>query len=139
MPEWLVEEGIGEVRAALVDGGEIIEARIEIEGSVSAGTVLAARLAAVGQGGRNAVASADGVEYLLPVAPRSIAQGAALAIEVTRAGFPGIEPWKRPLARVSEAVPGAARSLVERLGGRSLAFPAPHDALEEAGWSGLIE
>ena len=65
MPEWLVEAGIGETRAALVADDEIVEARIEIEGSVSAGTVLAARLTSIGQAGRNAVASADGVEYLL--------------------------------------------------------------------------
>ena len=138
MPEWLVEAGIGETRAALVADGEIVEARIEIEGSVSAGTVLAARLTSIGQAGRNAVASADGVEYLLAVAPR-VTQGAALAIEVTRAAFPGVEPWKRPLARVSEAVPGALPSLAERLLGRTLGFPTPHDALEEGGWSRLIE
>ena len=138
MPEWLIEAGIGETRAALVNDGEIVEARTEIEGSVSAGTVLAARLTSVGQAGRNAVASAEGVEYLLPVAPR-VTQGAALAIEVTRAAVPGVEPWKRPLARVSEVVPGPTRSLAERLGGRVLTFPAPHDALEEAGWSALID
>ena len=138
MPEWLVEEGIGETRAVLVDRGEIVEARIEIEGSVGAGTVLAARLTSVGQAGRNAVASAEGVEYLVPVAPR-VTQGAMLAIEVTRAAVPGVEPWKRPLARVSDAMPGVALSLAARLGGRTLAFPTPHDVLAEAGWSGLIE
>ena len=122
----------------LVDDGEIIEARIDIDGSVPAGTVVSARLISIGQAGRNAVASADGVEYLLPNAPRGVTQGATLAIDVTRAAVPGVEPWKRPLARVSDAMPGVALSLAARLGGRTLAFPAPHDALEEAGWSGLI-
>ena len=45
LPEWLIERGIGETRAVLVDGGEIIEARIELDGVTPAGSVLDARLA----------------------------------------------------------------------------------------------
>ena len=33
MPEWLIERGIGETRAALVEDGEIIEARVRRDGS----------------------------------------------------------------------------------------------------------
>jgi len=44
LPEWLVEKGIGETRAALVEYGRIIEARIEIDGTRPAGTILEARL-----------------------------------------------------------------------------------------------
>ena len=139
MAEWLIEPGIGETRAALVDGGRIVEVRIELEGTIPAGAVLAARLSAVGAAGRNAVATADGQEYLLPTAPHRITQGAPLAIEVTRSAFPGIEPWKRPLARASDATPSPVRSLAERLGGREIAFPTPTDALEEAGWSDLLD
>ena len=139
MAEWLLEVGIGETRAALVEDGRIVEARIEIERTIPAGTVLAARLIFVGQLGRNAVATADGQDYLLPAAPRGITQGASLAIEVTRSAFPGLEPWKRPLARASDAAPSPIRSLAERLGGREIAFPTPTDALEEAGWSDLLD
>ena len=32
MAEWLYEEGIGENRAALVEGGQILEAAIELPG-----------------------------------------------------------------------------------------------------------
>lgn len=139
MAEWIVEQGIGEARAVLIEGGEIVDARIELGGTIPAGTVLAARLVSIGQNGRNAVARAGGQEYLLPTAPRGVTQGAGLAIAVTRAAFPGLEPWKRPLARASEAAPTAARSLAERLGARSLTFPAPRDEHEEAGWSDLID
>ncbi len=39
-----IERGIGETRAALVEDGEIVEARIELDGAVPAGSVLSARL-----------------------------------------------------------------------------------------------
>ena len=137
---WIVEEGIGETRAALLEDGHIVEALIELEDVIPAGTRLAARLLKVGEQGRNAVARDEGgQEYLMPVAPRGVSEGAALTIEVTRSAFPGSEPWKRPLARVTDYAPLEAPSLAERLGGRLLHFPAPHDALEKAGWSDLLD
>ena len=42
MPEWLIERGIGETRAALVEDSEIIEARVMLEGTVAAGSVIRA-------------------------------------------------------------------------------------------------
>ena len=61
-PEWLIERGIGETRAALVENGRILEARILREDVVPAGTLLQARLKS---GGRNAVAIADGGHKLI--------------------------------------------------------------------------
>lgn len=137
LPEWLVERGIGETRAALVERGEIIEARIELEGAVPAGTVLGARLRSTG---RNAVATDDQQrEYLLPPAPAGVTEGAALNIEVTREAIPGAEPWKRPLARQTDQPPGEAPALAERLNGRALPFPpATSDELADAGWLDLL-
>ena len=133
MPEWLIERGIGETRAALVDGGHILEARILRDGVVPAGTVLAARLTR--SAARNAVASADAQDYLLPKGAARVTQGASLSIEVTREALGGGEPWKRPLARVSEEAPRSAPAL----GGRDLPFPSPTDELEAAGWTDLID
>ena len=55
MPEWLIERGIGETRAALVDNGHIIEARILRDEVIPAGSILTARLEAlrVAVAGRN--------------------------------------------------------------------------------------
>lgn len=131
MPEWLVERGIGESRAVLVEQGRIFEARVTLDGQVPAGTMLAAKLRSVG---RNAVAIADGREYLLPKGAPGVTQGAALTIEVTREAI-GSEGWKRPLARLVDGQPTAAPTPA----GRILAFPTPRDELEEAGWSDLIE
>ncbi len=132
MPEWLIERGIGETRAVLVEHGAIIEARIERDGIVRAGTVLSAQLV---ETGRLAVARAGGIDYLLPKGAPGITHGAALTIEVTREALAGAEPWKRPLAQVTDAAPAPAPTLA----GYDLAFPAPTDALEHVGWSDLLD
>lgn len=141
MAEWLVERGIGESRAALVDGGEILEARVELDRTLPEGTVLHARLASVGVKGRNAIAcDEDGRDYLLPQAPAGVTEGASFTIEIVREKIPGPEPWKRPLARATDAAPGPPRSLQQRLGGRLLPFPPPsRDELAESGWDDLAE
>lgn len=132
MPEWLIEHGIGETRLALIDDGNIIEARILREGVVRAGTLLKAQLKTVG---RNAVAVAGGVEYLLPKGAPGVTEGAMLNIEVTREALAGAEPWKRPLARTSEE--GARAAPFPE--GRDVPFPGPSDELGLAGWADLID
>jgi len=118
LPEWLIERGIGETRLALIEDGKIIEARIIREDVVPAGAILEARLKSVG---RHAIAVAGGQEYLLPKAAPRVTEGARLYIEVTREALGGSEPWKRPLARLSE---GNVRS-APSAGGRELTFPPP--------------
>jgi ribonuclease G len=140
LPEWLVERGIGETRAVLIDGDEIVETRIELDGTTPAGAVVGARLTSIGSNGRNAVATdGRGAEYLLPGGAPRVSQGAALNIEVTREAIPGSEPWKRPLARLTSDAPNALPPLAERLGGREPSFPSPTDELGLAGWDDLIE
>jgi hypothetical protein len=140
LPEWVVERGIGETRAALVDAGEILEARIELENSVPAGTVLAVRLASVGTSSRNAVAIAEGgAEYLLPRGAAGATEGATILVKVTREAIPGAEPWKRPLARVTDDAEHMLPPLAQRLGARELRFPAPADELGDAGWEDLVD
>ena len=132
MPEWLLERGIGESRAVRIDGGEIVDARILLEGVARAGAV---RLARLKQAGIPAIAVEEGQEYFLPKGAPAVSEGATLSIEVTREAIPGTEPWKRPVAR---AVGGGARK-APLLDAQLLPFPAPSDALEQAGWSDLLE
>jgi ribonuclease G len=140
LPEWLIERGIGETRAVLVEKAEIIEARITLEGAVPAGSLIKARLVSIGINGRNAIAVAEGgVEYLLPRGAPGVSQGATLTIEVTREAIPGAEPWKRPLARLTDKSPADASPLAAEPGGRELVFPAPRDELAAAGWDDLVE
>jgi ribonuclease G len=134
LPEWLIERGIGETRAALVDDREIVEARIEVEGVIVAGSVVAARL--VGAASRNAVARDEtGIEYLLPRGAPGVSEGAKLNIEITRQPIPGDESWKRPLARVTDEESREALPLT----GRELIFPAPIGELGQTGWDELID
>ena len=136
MPEWLYEPGIGETRAALIEEGEIVEAWIELDDVMRAGSVLAARLASNGSNGRNAVAIDDsGQEYLLPRGASDVTEGASIMIEITREEIPGNEPWKRPLARISDEQPQSAK----RSAGRAITLPSPRDELGEAGWNDLID
>jgi hypothetical protein len=124
----LIERGIGESRAALIEDSRIVEARILLEGAVPAGTVLEAKLKSIG---RNAVAVADGQEYLLPKGAPGVTEGASLNIEVTREALGGAEPWKRPLARLTDERPREAPMLV----GREIVG----SDLDQAGWHDLIE
>ena len=133
-PEWLIERGIGETRCALIEGDDIVEARVELEGVARAGSIIQARL--VSAAPRNAIArDAQGHEYLLPRGSRRLTQGARLNVEVTREEIPGAEPWKRPLARTSDEQARRAPLIA----GRELAFPAPADELGKAGWDDLVE
>lgn len=115
-----------------MEGESIVESRILLDEVIPAGTVLEARLVEVGI---PAVAEAGKQEYLLPSGATGKTQGANLAIEVTRERIPGAEPWKRPLARVSDEAPRQAWSFE----GEELVFPSPDDRLERIGWSDLLE
>lgn len=132
MAEWLIERGIGETRAALIEDGAVVEARIDLDGVTPAGSILAAKLIDIGQSGRNAVARDDqGNEYLLPKAAAGVTQGAPLNIEVLREAIPGSEPWKRPLARASDASPSPAPPLIAR--------EIAYNELADAGWDDVVE
>lgn len=110
MPEWLIEDGIGETRAALIENGEIVEARVRRDGVTPAGTILDARLVAVAP--RVAV-EAGGEQFLMPRGVSGISEGSRLRIEVVREALGGTENWKRGLARRTEEEPRPAPPLAE--------------------------
>jgi ribonuclease G len=130
LPDWLVERGIGETRLVRVKEGEIVEARILLEGVPRAGTGRQAVLKSVGP---PAIASDGSHEYVLPKGAPGVTEGATITIEVTRERIPGPEPWKRPLARLADSI------AIPLLQGDVLPFPAPEDRLGAAGWWDLID
>lgn len=140
MAEWLYEAGIGEARAALVDGGAILAARIELDGALRPGTVAEARL--IDRDGR--VALATGQEALLDAVPSGLSVGRALMISITRAAIP--EPGRNKRARAvsapADAVPVAGPDLLTRITatGQPVRHCHPHapDDLEAAGWSEVL-
>ncbi|VVT10902.1 Ribonuclease [Sphingomonas sp. EC-HK361] len=146
MPEWLYEAGIGEARAALVDGETILAARIEPAAiGLRVGTIAKARLierisAQIGLARLN-----DGRDIIVDRPPAGATLGSALTIEVVREAIP--EPGRPKLARArvaaEDAIERDAPALLERI------TASPHavrmcraheaDALETAGWSEVLE
>ena len=81
--------------------------------------------------GPNGTAVTEGQEYLLPQGAPGVTQGARLNIEVTREALGGAEPWKRPLARMTDQPARPAPSLEGR--------EAISGEFDEAGWPDLVE
>lgn len=147
MAEWLIEAGIGEVRAALVEGGTILEAAIETDDPFPrAGAILPARLLRQQVPGRRGIAALDGGgEALLAPLPRGLSEGAPLLVEIVREAL--AEPGRSKLAKAKPAAEGAVPrpgpTLAERIAASGyssvpLSF-YDQDRLEQAGWSELIE
>ena len=142
MAEWLFEVGIGEDRAALVEDGEIIEARIERhDNRVRFGAIMAARLRRkAGPNGRGEVELDSGGSALLQSVPAGLTEGAGLLVEVVREAIPERGNPKLPLVRPADVdAPREASRLIDTLPcPRTLRSHEP-DALEAAGWSELME
>lgn len=144
MAEWLYEAGIGESRAALVEGDVILEALIEPDGGgPRAGAILPARLAKVLAPGRRGIARLEsGEEALLEPLPAGLSEGRDLLVEIVREALSEPGRAKRAKARPAtlDAVPAEGASLRQRIGDAAVE-PGWHgrDRLEAAGWSELIE
>ena len=147
MREWLYEAGIGEARAALIEDGAIVAARIEADDEgIRAGTVAEARLARIVIPGRRAIVTLDtGEDALIEPVPGGVSEGGRLRIEIHRAALPEPGRAKLALARQTSAeiVPVAGPDLLARIEAsgvpvrRLLAHQS--DVLEAAGWSELLE
>ena len=136
MAEWIIEEGIGETRAALVEDGEIVEARIRREGVTPAGTVLEARLIAVAPRVTVEALSSEfrGDQFLMPRGASGVSEGGRLVIEVTREALGDRESWKKAMARRTDREPCPAPPLAEGRPG----WVDDWDELLEEARSGLV-
>lgn len=142
MAEWLYEDGIGERRAALVDGDSILAIGIERDSDgARAGDVLPARLLPGDGSGLRIIRLESGEEAICTHLPRTLPDGASLLVAVTRSAIPEVDLVKRAKARPAE--PSAMACTGPDLAARIAAdgYPVRHllphqpDALEAAGWS----
>lgn len=142
MAEWLYEAGIGETRAALVEDGRILQARIERPGGLKLGTVLDSRLIERVAAGLSRVETSEGAAVIERVPP-GVTLGARLTVEVIREAIP--EPGRAKLAKVAatDAAPRPADDLLARCraSGVPIRIMRAHepDALEAAGWSEILD
>jgi hypothetical protein len=140
LAEWLVEDGIGETRAILVEGALILEAAIELPETLPVGSVVEGRLLKVlVKGRRGLVALAGGDEAILDALPAHLTEGQALRVEIVREPIPEAGRPKRALCRYSEDTPRSGPRLAERLGRFVRHAPPGLDRFEAAGWSELLE
>jgi len=147
LSEWLYEAGIGENRAALVEGGQIVEARIEPDDAGPAlGTIAEARLIERPTANRGArIALADGGEALLDAIPKGLSEGRDLLVEIVREAIPEAGRPKPPRARLAPegADPAPGPDLLTRIAATGVPvrtmLPHQDDALEAAGWSELLD
>lgn len=149
MAEWLYEAGIGEARAALVENDEIIEARIERDGEgPRIGAIVGAKLIEAGRGGKGALVALDWPgtpTATLADVPPATSIGATLIVEVTRMALRERGRAKPARARLAEAGARIADGPDLRARIAASGLPVVHlrptdvDALEQAGWSELID
>jgi len=147
LAEWLYEAGIGENRAALVDGVRILEMLVERdEGNrLRVGAIRRARLMRKADAsGRGLVTLDDGGTAQLQPVPAGLTEGASLMVEVTREALregPETKP-ARVRAAAADAEPRDGPDLRARLDTSGLPVSTPGsgpDLLEAHGWSEALE
>lgn len=104
MPEWLVERGVGETRALLMDEGRVLAAKCRWPGELHAGQQVSARLTSK-RGTRGTAVTEEGRELLVDKLPRNASEGSTLDLVVTRAAMTERGRYKLPAARPAALVP----------------------------------
>jgi ribonuclease G len=147
LTEWIYERGIGEARAALLDGNRILEAQIERDDAgLKLDDVVRGRLAETIIKGISArVLLDDGAEALLEGVPSGMSEGRSLFVRIVREAIPeaGRAKLAKAIAEPEADFPIVGPDLLKRL--EQTSYPVRHlqshqpDDLEAAGWSELFE
>lgn len=100
MAEWLIEHGIGESRALLVENREVLAARLHWPGEMRAGQPSFATLTSKSARERRGIATLEtGGEVLIDQLPPEVTEGARIGVQITRAAIAERGRYKRAQAR----------------------------------------
>jgi Ribonuclease G/E len=139
LPEWLYEQGIGENRAILVDDDTIIEAAIELPGTLRAGSVISGRLREIVAPHRRGWVEADGSDILVAAIAPGLTQGQQVRVEIVREVIGERGKAKSAIGRITDAAERDAPNLAQRIGAHKTITPTDPDRFEVAGWSDVLE
>jgi hypothetical protein len=132
LAEWLIEHGIGEDRALLIDGDKVLAAMLHWPGEVFAGQRLRIRLASRVKGSNRALAITEsGVEVLLDRVPDSVSEGSDVDIILTRAPMAERGRLKRAQGRIAIGHENTASSPFDELGNTHVVRSLPHSLWED--------
>ena len=148
MAEWLVEEGIGEERAILLDGDEIVAARLHWPGGLACGEVAEAQvIERLPTGSASAIArTAAGEEVFVRRSPAADSVGRTITVLIEREAMAERGRLKRAQGTRTDAAPRPAPSLAAQLRETGAAvrvvprFPAAADwpGLFAEAWEGAV-
>lgn len=103
-PGWLIEQGIGETRALLIEGEHVLAAKVIWPGELSAGTPCQGKLTTKLKGTRRGLVQlTNGTEALVDHLPPSATEGQTLDLTITRAAVAERGRMKRAQARAGSA------------------------------------
>jgi ribonuclease G len=138
LAEWLVEEGIGEHRAILVEHGTILAARLDWSGPLAAGAIDDAVLIVRHAGTPRGIARfPSGEEALVDGLPREASEGAPVRLLVTRAALAEQGRLKRMQARCVADAKRHSPTLAERLADESSWPVRTVRRFPDSGWDEL--
>ncbi|MDN3645885.1 ribonuclease [Pontixanthobacter aestiaquae] len=147
MAEWLIEEGIGEHRALLIDEGQVIAARIDWPGSAGIGLIEDAILTSRTKASTRGTARlATGEEVLVSKLSAAAQEGGPIRIEITRSqmgeksrvkraqGRPTVQALQPPLSLAEAIVTRGEKAKVVRK------LPVGHwDEIWDDAWTGICD